>query len=306
MLEVLRVVQRLMDTEFHMAITGETGTGKEAIARMLHFCSRRKEGPFVAVNGSAITETLLESEFFGHEKGSFTGATSLKRGLFEEARNGTLFIDEIGDMPMTMQAKLLRVLQEGEFRRVGGTGVIHSNARVIAATNRDLTELVKQKQFREDLYYRIRGAEIHLPPLRARTEDILPLALFFLRRATAGTRKKIRGFSPEAIELMKQYSWVGNVRQLRNEVERIAALSDNTFILPSDFDEEIRNGQKPEVGLSDAPPETLREMERQIILKRLQAHDWNINRTARSLGVTRNGLYSKMKLYNLPREMRSE
>ncbi|MCI0441710.1 sigma 54-interacting transcriptional regulator, partial [bacterium] len=217
-LKVLQTVQNLLPTDLAVLITGETGTGKELIARVLHFSGKRKNGPFLAVNCSALTKTLLESELFGHEKGSFTGAIQQKKGLFEQAKQGTLFLDEVGEMPPSMQAKLLRVLQEGEFRRVGGTETLHTDARVILATNRNLQEMIRHEKFREDLYYRIRGAQIHIPPLRERPQDISLLASHFIKTAAAAARKKISGFTPEAMELIKKYGWPGNVRQLKNEV----------------------------------------------------------------------------------------
>jgi DNA-binding NtrC family response regulator len=294
-LRVLKMVQTLLETDLPILITGETGTGKELIARVLHFSGKRKNGPFLAVNCSALTKTLIESELFGHEKGSFTGAIQQKKGLFEQAKQGTLFLDEVGEMPPSMQVKLLRVLQEGEFRRVGGTETLRTDARVILATNRNLQEMIRQEKFREDLYYRIRGAQIHVPSLRERTQDIQLLASHFIKTAAAAARKKISGFSPEALELMKKYGWPGNVRQLKNEVERVVAFAQSEWIKPEDLDAEIRDFEK-----TAAPTKgTLKERERRIILEALKEHQWNILQTARSLGLTRNGLYGKMKLHGI-------
>lgn len=301
MLDALKNAHRLIPTDLPVLITGETGTGKEAIARLLHFEGKRKNGPFVAVNGSAFTDTLLESELFGHEKGSFTGATSQKKGMFEEAKGGTLFIDEIAELSAGMQSKLLRVLQEGEFRRVGGSATLKTDVRVIAATNKNLIDLNKQKRFREDLYYRIRGAQIHLPALRERTEDIAPLALHFLKNAAASARKKIRGMRPEAFTILKRYAWPGNVRELRNEMERVAAMSENEWIVPEDFDPQILT-EVNDTDRSSIEMPTLRELEKQSILRRLERTGWNIHQTARSLGITRNGLYGKMTQYSIPRK----
>jgi Nif-specific regulatory protein len=295
--DVLKTVQRLMNSDIPVLITGETGTGKELIARVLHFCGHRRNGAFVAVNCSALTETLLESELFGHEKGSFTGATGMRKGLFEEAKNGTLFLDEIGDMMHSMQAKFLRVLQDGEFRRVGGNETFRTNARIVLATNRNLYELIGEKKFREDLYYRIHGARIHLPSLRERTEDIPLLASFFLKASMAVAKKKIHGFTPDALDLMKRYSWPGNVRQLKSEIERIVTLTDHDWIDLNDFDPQLHSNPEDSDRL-----ETLRELEKEWIVDRLKRHDWNILHTARSLGLTRNGLYSKMKMYSIPRK----
>jgi transcriptional regulator with GAF, ATPase, and Fis domain/Tfp pilus assembly protein PilF len=300
MQEILGIVRRLLPSDLPVLITGETGTGKELIARVLHYCGGRKNGPFVAINCSALTESILESELFGHEKGAFTGATNMRRGLFEEAQQGTLFLDEIGDMPLSVQAKFLRVLQDGEFRRVGGNKTLYTNARIILATNRNLEDLVNNRLFREDLYYRIRVARVNVPPLRERKEDIALLASYFLKSAADAARRRIRGFSPDAIDLIKQYPWPGNVRQLKNEIERIVALTESDRIYPSDFDPQIFYSDKISQGSNQDG--TLREMERGLILERLQSHNWNILHAARSLGLTRNGLYSKMRIFNIPKK----
>lgn len=243
-----------------------------------------------------MPEGLLESEIFGHEKGSFTGATQTHKGLLEEAQGGTLFLDEIGDMPMTMQAKFLRALQDGEFRRVGGNQILRTNARVVLATNRNLQSMVESNRFREDLYYRVVGAQVHVPSLRERKDDIAVLAAHFLRTAAGTARKTVRGISPEAMDLLKRYSWPGNVRQLKSEIERIVTLVDHEWVLESDVSQVLTD-----VGLTNAesaaPP--LREVERDAILQRLRSLDWNVQLTARSLGLTRSGLYSKIKLYGI-------
>lgn len=299
MLQLLKTVHQLLNNDLPVLITGETGTGKELIARVLHYCGKRREGPFVAINSAAITESLLESEIFGHEKGAFTGATQLRKGVFEEAADGTLFLDEISEMPRSTQAKFLRVLQDGEFRRVGGNETLRTNARVVLATNRNLEDLVEQKEFRDDLYYRIHGAQLHIPPLRARREDIPVLASHFLKITSAAARKSIRGFSPKAMDILKRYNWPGNVRQLKSEVERIVAFLDHEWILDMDITDMIREavlaGQ-----METADNEiTLRDAERELIVRRLNSFDWNIQMSARSLGLARNGLYSKMKLYGI-------
>jgi transcriptional regulator with GAF, ATPase, and Fis domain/serine/threonine protein kinase len=294
-LKVLQTVQNLLPTDLAVLITGETGTGKELIARVLHFSGKRKNGPFLAVNCSALTKTLLESELFGHEKGSFTGAIQQKKGLFEQAKAGTLFLDEVGEMPPSMQAKLLRVLQEGEFRRVGGTETLRTDARVILATNRNLQEMIRHEKFREDLYYRIRGAQLHIPPLRERSQDIPLLASHFIKMAAAAARKKISGFTPEATELIKKYAWPGNVRQLKNEVERVVAFAQTEWIKPEDLDAEIREFERAPAITKG----TLKEREKKIIVDALRENKWNILRTAKSLGLTRNGLYGKMKLHGI-------
>lgn len=298
MMKVLKIVNQLLGTELPVLITGETGTGKEMIARVLHFSGKRKNNPFLAVNCSAISKDLLESELFGHEKGSFTGAVAQKKGLFEQARGGTLFLDEIGEMPYSMQAKLLRVLQEGEFRRVGGNETLHTDVRLVLATNRNLQEMVKQERFRQDLFYRIKGAQVHLPALRERPQDIPLLISNFLDAANKASGRKIAGFIPETLDLLKQYSWPGNIRQLKNEVERVVALAQTDWIKPEDLDEEVRESQKLDLPLKG----TLRERERQFIADSLEENNWNIVQTAKSLGLTRNGLYGKMKLHGIPRK----
>jgi DNA-binding NtrC family response regulator len=211
-----------------------------------------------------------------------------------------LFLDEIGDMPRSMQAKFLRVLQDGEFRRVGGSRVLRTNARIVLATNRELAELIRAKDFREDLFYRIRGAQIHMPPLRDRREDIPVLARYFLHASAAVANKRIRGFLPETIARMQAYTWPGNVRELKHEVDRIVACADEEWVAPEDLEQQILTA----TGGHSVPAEqgdSLREMERRFILQRLESQNWNIQATARSLGLTRNGLYSKMKMYSIPR-----
>lgn len=223
----------------------------------------------------------------------------MKKGLFEQAKGGTLFLDEIGDMPYSMQAKLLRVLQEGEFRRVGGHETLHSDARIILATNRNLQRLVTKDQFREDLFYRIKGIQIHLPPLRERTEDIPLLAAHFLKTSPLANKKRVLGFAPEALEALKRYAWPGNARQLKNEVERLVAFTEEEWIRVEDLDPEVRTGQE------GAPPKTstLKEREKQVILEALEQHNWNILQTARALGLTRNGLYGKMKMHGVRKKV---
>jgi transcriptional regulator with GAF, ATPase, and Fis domain/serine/threonine protein kinase len=302
--QVLTKVNRLMDTALPVLITGETGTGKELIARILHYGSNRRNGPFIPLNCSAFSKELLESELFGHEKGSFTGATLTRRGLFEQAQDGTLFLDEIAEMPLEMQVKILRVTQDGEFRRIGGEQ-LHTNARLIFATNRDLDEMVKARQFREDLYYRIRGAQIHVPSLRERKEDVPLLANSFLKNICSNSSNKVsknfhqlHGFSSEAVELMKKYDWPGNIRQLKSEIERIAALTENNWIQPSDFDASIQ--MEAAIDLDPAKREgLLREIEKSTIENRLKEYDWNVASAAKSLGLSRHGLYSKMKRYQI-------
>ena len=227
MREILAVIKKVAPTQATVLITGETGTGKELLAALIHFGSQRNKAPFVKVNCAALHENLLESELFGHERGAFTGAEKLRIGRFEQADKGTIFLDEIGDMSSTTQAKVLRVLQEQEFERLGSSGrSVKVDVRVVAATNKDLRIEVKEGRFRQDLYFRLNVVNLRIPPLRERLDDILPLARFFLDRYAVDFKKKVSGFSPEAIEKIRQYSWPGNVRELQNSIERAVLLSD--------------------------------------------------------------------------------
>ncbi len=296
--EVREKIYRLAAGDHTVLITGETGTGKEMVARLLHNTSSRKERPFIPVNCASFSESLLESELFGHEKGAFTGADSCRKGLFELAHEGTLFLDEIADLPYLLQAKFLRVLQEREFRRVGGNTLLHTNARIILATNKDLHQLVKLKQFRQDLYYRISGIQVYVPPLRKHKEDIALLASQFLQSAQVQYNRKVRGFTRNTIRLMEEYSWPGNVRQLKNEIERISALCQNQWIQPQDFSREIQDHSRTRTATEN---DTLQEIEHRVILQRLSEFGWNIVHTAKSLGLTRHGLYNKMRMYNIKR-----
>jgi Nif-specific regulatory protein len=300
MAEILKQIDQFKDSHLPVLITGETGTGKELVARACHYSSKRRRGPFIAINCSAFARDLLESELFGHEKGAFTGAVSLKKGLFEHANSGTLFLDEVGEMSPSMQAKLLRVLESGEFRRVGGLETLHTNARVILATNRNLTEMIENKEFREDLYYRIRGVQIVVDPLRERPEDIPILASRFLKEALLTTARRIIGFSPDTIEIMKKYRWPGNARQLKSEIERMVAVSHEEWIRPNDLDPQIQKHAETSVQQEEASGSTLRQIEKDLILRRLEEHRWSVISTARSLGLSRHGLYSKMRRHSIP------
>ncbi len=235
MKEILRLAARVAPTEATVLLTGEAGTGKEVIARLIHRLSPRRDQPFVQVNCAAIPEGLLESELFGHEKGAFTGADRTKPGLFEEAQGGTLFLDEIGEMPLALQAKLLQVLQNKTFRRVGGTKEIQCQARIIAATNRDLAQMVKEGRFREDLFWRLNVFALHLPPLRERPEDIGPLAHYFLGKYAAQYQKALQGFTREALEFLLTHPFPGNVRELKNLVERAVILAEGDLIRLKDL-----------------------------------------------------------------------
>ena len=248
MLEVFKMVETIAKTNSTVLITGESGTGKDLIARAIHFNSLRRDQPFVALNCGAIPETLLESELFGHMKGAFTGADANKKGLIEVSERGTIFLDEIGEMNATMQVKLLRVLQDRRFRRLGGTEEVQADIRVIAATNQDLQKRVAEGKFREDLFYRINVLPVHLPPLRERREDIPPIAEHFLARFGEQMKKPVRSISREAMDLLQAFSWPGNVRELENVMERAVALEQTPSVLPETLPEHVRRGVAPASG----------------------------------------------------------
>jgi DNA-binding NtrC family response regulator len=277
-------------------ILGESGTGKEVLARAIHGESPRKDGPFVGVSCAALTESLLESELFGHEKGAFTGATGSARGKFEIAAGGTLFLDEIGDISAKLQLDLLRVLDAREFRRVGGTQLIKTDVRIIAATNRDLKKLVESGTFREDLYYRLDVIPVTLPPLRERKEDIPILVDYFLAHFRAEMRKPLEALSRDAMQLLMAHDWPGNVRELRNVLERAAVLARGPILTPLDLD---LNRPAPPAGAAAEGADSLREVERRHIVATLKQHTWNITRSAKALGIDRVTLYNKIKRYQL-------
>ncbi len=284
-------------------IRGESGVGKELVARAIHYSSPRKKGPFVCLNCAALSETLLESELFGHEKGAFTGATERKIGKFESADQGTLMLDEIGEMSPSIQAKFLRVLEGHSFERVGGNRAIKVDVRVIAATNRDLEKDVTEGAFRRDLYFRLNVVEIVVPPLRKRIEDVIELANYFLDRFNNETGKKIRGFTPAAIEQMQRYRWPGNVRELRNVIERAVVLVrgdqiDVGDVAMSSLPPSHESGEIPQP-VSKYTPATLAETERRHIQATLDAEGWNKSRTAAALGIERSTLDRKIRRYDL-------
>jgi len=284
-------------------IRGESGVGKELVARAIHFSSPRKKGPFVCLNCAALSETLLESELFGHEKGAFTGATERKIGKFESAHHGTLMLDEIGEMSPSIQAKFLRVLEGHPFERVGGNQAIKVDVRVIAATNRELEKDVADGKFRRDLYFRLHVVEIVVPPLRKRVQDVIELAVYFLDRFNNETGKKLRGFTPEALELLQKYRWPGNVRELRNVIERAVVLSRGDRIDVEDLTltslaPSSESGEIP-LPVSQYQPATLADVERRHILATLSAEGWNKSRTAALLGIERSTLDRKIKRYDL-------
>ncbi|MGE3261108.1 MAG: sigma-54-dependent transcriptional regulator [Bacteriovoracia bacterium] len=291
-------------------ITGENGTGKELVARAIHSGSRRKDEPFVAVNCAAIPEELIESELFGHEKGSFTGATQMKRGKFDQANGGTLFLDEIADMSLKTQAKVLRILQEQKFERVGGNQTIEVDVRVVAATNKNLLEAIKNNLFREDLYYRLAVIPILVPPLRQRVEDISALLKHYFETFAREQGREAKKVSEDALQILKHYSWPGNVRELRNLVERLSIMCRGETIAIEDVPAEIldavakapledqgaeESGPVIPLALSAGLKEAKNQFEREFIIHKLKENDWNISRTAQLLGIERAHLHRKIK-----------
>jgi two-component system response regulator HydG len=300
---VLDLVLRVAPTDATVLIHGESGTGKEVIAKVIHHASPRAGKAFVAVNCGALPEPLLESEIFGHAKGAFTGATMHKKGLFEEAHGGTFFLDEIGDMPTTLQVKFLRALQAGEVRPVGSNQSTTADVRVLAATNRDLGQLMQQGRFREDLFYRLNVIPVILPPLRERREDIPLMAEHFLRRYSRKQGRPLR-FSAQAIDRLLRYPWPGNVRELENAMERTAILAENDVIAVDDLPPHIVAGTP--LGAAPALPQplTLAEAEKLHILQTLERYGWNHSRAAEALGIGRTSLWRKLKEYPLEERLR--
>ena len=305
MIRLLETVAQVAPSEATVLITGESGSGKELIAGAIHYNSSRKDGPFVKLNCAAITETLLESELFGHEKGAFTGADRRKEGRFYQAHGGSLFLDEVSEMPLVMQVKLLRVLQEREFTRVGGDKTIQVDVRLIAATNKNLTDLIHQGEFREDLYYRLNVVDMELPPLRHRQEDIPLLAQHFLKVFAAKNNKQIKGFTPRAMDLLIRYDWPGNVRELMNAVERTVVLSRSDYLSEREFPMFAGREEKEAEVLGDTSivqisgNRPLEEVEKATILETLKAAGGNKSETARRLGITRKTLHKKLKAYGV-------
>ena len=280
-------------SESRILITGESGVGKEVLADVIHGWSARANGPLVKVNCAAIPETLLESELFGHEKGAFTGAVIQRIGRFEQANGGSIFLDEIADMSPPLQAKLLRVTQDGRFTRVGSNKELQTNARILAATNRNLEDEVKAGRFREDLFYRLNVVELNIPSLRERREDILPLAAAFLAEFTQGKARCASSVN----DCLTRYDWPGNVRELRNAMERAALLSMGELILPEHLPARVRGGNQSAPALPKAGLEDLGEIERQAIFQALRKHDFNRTETARALGISRRALIYKLQRF---------
>jgi DNA-binding NtrC family response regulator len=295
-LEIFDLVRTVAKSNSTVLIQGESGTGKELLARAIHEESPRREAPFISVSCASLTETLLESELFGYEKGAFTGADALKRGKLELARDGTLFLDEIGDISLKLQMDLLRVLEQKEFRRVGGSNVITITSRIIAATNRDLKKAIEEGKFRDDLYYRLNVISIHLPPLRERKEDVPLLVEHFVDRFNIEMEKKVEGVSDGALRILMGYDWPGNARELRNVIERAMVVAKDTRITEADV-------SLPAPRKEGTNGKSLGDMEREHILRILVENRWNIIRSAQVLGIDRVTLYNKIKKYELKKEV---
>jgi DNA-binding NtrC family response regulator len=304
MREVFRVVAKIAPSNSTVLIVGESGTGKELIARAIHDGSLRRDKPFIAINCAAIPETLIESELFGHEKGSFTGASAREMGIFEAADGGTVFLDEIGEMNVAMQAKLLRAIQEKEVRRVGGKVNIPLDVRIVSATNKELEQEIKKGTFREDLFYRLNVIRINLPPLRERGSDVKTLAEFFLKKYSAAAGISVDGFSKAALKLLMNYSWPGNVRQLESVIERSVLMAESNYIEPDDLPVEISASGSLAGGISfDLPPEgiAIEELEKGLIIKAMERAEWVIGKAAPLLGMSYKTLQYRLDKFEIVR-----
>jgi two-component system nitrogen regulation response regulator NtrX len=304
--ELKKQIKIAAPTSGWILITGENGTGKELVARSIHHNSRRHDKPFVEVNCAAIPEELIESELFGHEKGSFTGATTQRRGKFDQAHQGTLFLDEIGDMSLKTQAKVLRILQEHKFERVGGNKTIEVDVRVIAATNKDLEKEISAAQFREDLYYRLNVIPFHVPPLRERKSDIPLLATHFLEYFCSKESRETKNLDEDAMKAMQEYSWPGNVRELKNLIERLVIMSPGNTITRGQLPQSIFGKQQmasTDYGSITLSADTYRsakeEFEKEFLVQKLEENDWNISRTAEAIEIERSNLHRKIKSYGI-------
>jgi DNA-binding NtrC family response regulator len=301
MKDVFRAVEKVVDSDVTVLIQGESGTGKELIARAIHTHSKRKNKPFRPVNCTALPESLLESELFGHEKGAYTGAANRRIGKFELADGGTIFLDEIGDMSQPIQAKVLRVLQEREFERLGGNSLIKVNIRLISATNKDLWEEVQTGTFREDLYYRISVFPIKLPPLRDRKEDIGLLTDYFVKKYGKREEKSIEKIEPDVIQILCGYHWPGNVRELENTIERAVVITNTPEITKEDLPPHILAiGDEGNIEAEDSLPKWIEKLEIEVLRKTLLEYEGNISQAAKKLGIGRATIYRKAKKYHLP------
>jgi len=308
-IELKKQIEIVAPTSGWALISGENGTGKELVARAIHTLSQRSDKPFVEVNCAAIPEDLIESELFGHEKGSFTGATAQRRGKFDQANEGTLFLDEIGDMSLKTQAKVLRILQERKFERVGGNRTIEVDVRVIAATNKDLLRLIANGQFREDLYYRLNVIPFHVPPLRERQQDIPLLANHFLTFFCRKEGREIKALDDDALESMIRYPWPGNVRELKNLIERLVIMVPTKVIARAQLPQSIKTQQQEAadtlpshdstLAVADTFREAREEFEKEFLLRKLEENDWNVSRTAEAIEMERSNLHRKIRSYGI-------
>lgn len=303
MQEIFRLIKDLAEAEATVLINGESGTGKELVASALHHASPRAKGPFLRVNCAALSENILESELFGHVKGAFTGAVKDRVGRFEAANGGTILLDEIGDVSPRLQSKLLRVLQEREFERVGDSRPVRTDVRVLAATNQNLETLIRSGEFRRDLYYRLNVVRIEIPPLRERRQDIPLLIEHYLRRFTKSMKRETEGVAPETMELFMSYPWPGNVRELENCMERAVILCHEPMILPKHLPRELLNYEvvPSPVSISGQAGVSGNGSDRDRVLSVLRQTDWNVAKSARLLGMARNTLYNKLKTMNIDR-----
>lgn len=306
-IQLLDLARRVAVSDLSVLIRGESGTGKELIAHDIHHRSKRSEQTFINVNCAAIPEDLIESELFGHEKGSFTGAADRLRGKFELAHKGTLFLDEIGDMSIKTQAKVLRAIQNGEYQRVGGTQTLHSDVRIISATNQDLEEMISEGTFRQDLYYRISAVPITLPPLRERTEDIPLLVNYFVEKFNQSRNVANAEFSEDAIEFLKGQPWFGNIRELKNMIERNLILARSSLITKDDVRLDLERFSPDRIEKNDLIPtrdslaDHKNQSEKQYIIRKLEENNWNIKATSLAIGTPRSNLYKRMQHLNIER-----
>ncbi len=301
MLDIFHKIQDVARANILVLVTGESGTGKELVANAIHYTGARRKKPYIKINCASLPDGLIESELFGHEKGAFTTAVTQKKGRFELAHGGTLFLDEIGEMPTQMQAKLLRVLDDGNFERVGGTKTIHADVRIICATNKDIYQEVREKRIREDLFYRIKGASIDLPPLREKRDDIVLLANYFTSIYSRKNNKTVEGLSKAGRKILMTYDWPGNVRELSNVVEQAVVFCKGKEITPDCLPEDIKRSSHLKEFTLYLPSKSLPLAEATLIRKVLEETNWNLKQAARELDIARGTLYSKMKKYRIER-----